>query len=144
MPIHILSGPPGSGKTTYGKQLASQHNTTLHSWDDIPGANTTPAKIPEVRAQWLANIKQDLESGKDVVIDGTNLYVKERVRLFNELKDFQGPKILYVFTTPLDLCLKRNAQREGRARIPDFVITQSHEYYQAPTLDEGWDQIITI
>lgn len=143
MTIHILSGPPGSGKTTLAKQLTlDNQNTILHSYDDIPGANTFKTPLETVKQTWLSNIKQDLKAGNNVVIDATNLTVDKRLELLSEFKDFYCDKILHVLNTPLETCLERNSKREGRSKLPDFVVRSSYEMFQPPTKEEGWNDII--
>ena len=42
---------------------------------------------------------------------------------------------------PLEECLKRNAQRPRT--LPRYVVERIYKNLQKPTLDEGWDKIIT-
>lgn len=46
--------------------------------------------------------------------------------------------------TPLDVCLQRNAQRSGRALVPEDVIRDMHQHMTIPNYDEGFDAIIMI
>lgn len=137
--IHLISGIPGSGKTTLAHELAEQHNATVHSYDDMPGANTKASMDGSVKQTWLQAIREDLQSGKSVICDGLNLTVAERKELLATVADIPCEKVLYVKIVPLEICLQRN--RERQARLPDFVIEQSARKMEAPTKDEGWDKI---
>lgn len=137
--IHLISGIPGSGKTTLAHELAEQHNATVHSYDDMPGANTKASMDGSVKQAWLQAIREDLQSGKSVICDGLNLTVAERKELLATVADIPCKKVLYVKIVPLEICLQRN--RERQARLPDFVIEQSARKMEAPTKDEGWDEI---
>ena len=137
--FYLLSGIPGSGKTTLAHQLAEQHNATVHSYDDLPGANTKASMDGSVKQAWLASIREDLQAGKSVICDGLNLTIAERKELLATFADVPCKKVLYVKVVPLETCLKRN--RERQARLPDFVVEQSAQKMEAPTKDEGWDAI---
>lgn len=137
--LYLLSGIPGSGKTTLAHQLAKQYNATVHSYDDLPGSNTKASMDGSVKQAWLQAIHADLQNGKSVICDGLNLTVAERKELLSYVADIPCEKILVVKIVPLETCLKRN--RERKARLPDFVVEQSVERMEAPTKDEGWDAI---
>lgn len=137
--IYLISGIPGSGKTTLAHQLVEQYNATVHSYDEMPGANTKGSMDGSVKQAWLQRIREDLQTGKSVICDGLNLTVAERKELLETFADIPCKKVLYVKIVPLETCLQRN--RERKARLPDFVIEQSAQRMEAPTNDEGWDEI---
>lgn len=137
--ILAISGIPGSGKTTLANQLAQQYNATVHSYDNMTGANTKESMDGSVKRAWLEAISADLRAGKSVVCDGLNLTVKDREEVLSAVADIPCKKVLIIKNVPLETCLQRNRQR--RARLPDFVLEQSAERWEEPTLDEGWDEI---
>ena len=137
--IYLISGIPGSGKTTLAHQLAEQHNATVHSYDELPNANTKASMDGSVKQVWLQAIREDLQTGKSVICDGLNLTVAERKEFLSTFADIPCKKVLFVKIVPLETCLQRNRERE--ARLPDFVVEQSAERMEAPTKDEGWDAI---
>lgn len=134
---YILSGIPGSGKTTLAKELADQHKAFRLSYDDMPGANTkADGSIMEA---WLRAICDTLQKGNSVVCDGLILTAADRRKLLSAVADIQCRKVLVYKDVPVDLCLQRNRQRE--ARLPDFVITQAAAKLEPPKAGEGWDEI---
>lgn len=139
MTIYALSGIPGSGKTTLAHKLAEQYNATVHSYDELPGANTRASINGSVKQAWVEAIRADLKAGKSVVCDGLNLTVTERKELLSFVADIPCEKVLYMKVVPLETCLQRN--RERRARLPDFVVEQSAERMEPPTREERWDAI---
>lgn len=140
--LYLLSGIPGSGKTTLAHQLAEQHNAVVLSYDDMPGANTKASMDGSVKRAWLGAIRAELLAGKSVVCDGINLTAAERREVLAAVAGILCEKHLIVKAVPLETCLQRNAQR--RARLPEFVITQSAEMFEPPQPGEGWDVIQSI
>lgn len=137
--LYTLSGIPGSGKTTLAHELGEAHNAIVHSYDDMPNANTRASLDGSVKQAWLKAIREDLEAGKSVVCDGLNITAEQRKEVLSAVSDINCKKVLVVTNVPLETCLQRN--RERKARLPDFVVTQSAERMESPTEDEGWDQI---
>lgn len=137
--LHFISGIPGSGKTTLARELAQQHNATVHSYDEMPGANTRTSMDGSVKQAWIQAIREDLQAGKSVICDGLNLTVAERKELLSYVADISCKKVLCVKVVPLETCLQRNRERE--ARLPDFVVEQAAQKMEAPTKEEGWDKI---
>lgn len=137
--LYLISGIPGSGKSTLAYKLAQQHNAIVHSYDDMPGANTRTSMDGSVKQAWLQNIREDLQSGKSVICDGLHLTVAERKELLAQFADIPCQKFLHMKVVPLETCLQRN--RERQARLPDFVVEQSAERMEPPTKEEGWDKI---
>ena len=135
----IVCGIPGSGKTTLSKQLAEQYSAKLHCFDRLPHAHH-PKYANAVRSQMWADIAEDLRNGHSVVCDDLHTKLKWRQGLLDALTDIPCKKILVVMDTPLEECLRRNANRERR--LPDFVVENIHAKYEPPSLDEGWDEII--
>lgn len=138
MILYIFCGIPASGKSTLSRQLAEQHNAKLHCYDNLPNAHN-PRQKDAVHTQMWTSIVEDLQNGHNVVCDDLHTTKEWRENTLKALTDVDCRKILVVMTTPLEECLKRNANRE--ARLPDFVLYDLNEKFELPTLDEGWDDI---
>lgn len=137
--LYLISGIPASGKTTLAYELAKQYNATVHSYDEMPNANTKAGMDGSVKRAWIHNIREDLQSGKSVICDGLNLTVAERKELLAQFADIPCQKFLLMKVVPLEACLQRN--RERQARLPDFVVEQAAQRMEPPTKEEGWDKI---
>jgi predicted kinase len=76
-------------------------------------------------------------------VDATHLSRGSRRKLFFSLGDSirDVELIAIAMETPLEICLERNAAREGRARVPDSAIINMHKSYVTPSLDEGFNRI---
>lgn len=140
--IYVLCGLPGSGKTTYSKQLAKRTNSKLYSFDEYSGScNLTTSK--QIKQQMHQDVYDALVRGYDVVLDDLHTQKKWRLDVLSIVNNVLCKKVLVVSSTSLEECLIRNIQRE-RGVLPDFVIKKLNQKYETPTLDEGWDEIIYI
>ena len=78
-------------------------------------------------------------SEEDIVVDNTNVSPEEREKYF-QLADQNGYMTVGIFMESiLSDCLKRNAQREGDARIPDFGVEARAKDLVPPTEEEPFD-----
>lgn len=136
-----MCGVPGSGKTTFAKEIARGENVVRYSYDELPGA-FEPQQVEAVYQKMYEDIASDLRAGRDVVADSLFIHKKRRVELLTSIQEIECYKILIVMSTPLEECLRRNTTRTGRARVPDFVIRGLAENYEESTLNEGWDEIL--
>ena len=123
----IFSGIPGSGKSTWAK---------AHLTDDIAWISRDEVRFAllgededyfahetEVFEKFVEQINQNLKEGKRVFADATHINRASRRKLLERIHDKDNIDIdVYVFMTSLGTCLERNAQRDGRARVPDSVI----------------------
>jgi predicted kinase len=131
--LYVMCGVAGAGKTTYSKKLAKKQNLVRYSFDEmkcIRYGEITPLVIGS------------LKSGNNVVVDA--LYEKEKTRkeLLSATEGIDCKRVLVFMDTPFEECVRRNAQRPKP--LPTFVIKCLHETLECPTLNEGWDEIITI
>lgn len=137
--IYVLCGIPASGKSTLAKYLSKEKNAILYSYDDLEGANTTPEISNAVMKQMFENIKYDLSNGKNVICDVLMITKKQRLRLLDYLNDVCCEKICIVLQTSLEECLVRNTNRNRT--VPDFVLIHSHNIFEYPSYNEGWNEL---
>ena len=129
--IFVFCGPPGSGKTTLSKQMAEEHQAERISFDE---------RQCVWHSDMIRPIREALTDGKNVVADSVFSHVEQRTAILDAVKDIPCRKILVRMTTPLEECLRRNANRKNR--LPDFVVESFYQSFEPPALDEGWDEII--
>ena len=128
--LYLFCGAPASGKTTISKQMAEKYNAERISFDERHYMRHN---------EMISPILEALMDEKNVVADSVFAYVKQRKMILDAVKNIPCKKILIYMTTPLDECLRRNANRKNH--LPDFVVESFYNSIEPPTLDEGWDEI---
>lgn len=145
--LYVMVGPPASGKSTWARNHCGK-NTFIVSRDAIRFSLLQPddnyfVYEKEVWWQYVSSITNLLLEGKDVIADATHNDTVSRRKLFRALKDVPCDIIPIVMDTSMDTCLGRNANREGRAKVPSHVIHSFFEAYEYPDKSED-PRIIAI
>ena len=115
----LLSGLPGSGKTTFAARLASQLDAGVQESDRVrlelfPRRRYTRKENAAVFATVRERAEGVLADGRDVIVDATNLRGWERSG-FLELAAGQGAPVVAVRLTAPDAVLRERlaGPREG-------------------------------
>ena len=139
--VWLLSGLPGSGKSTWARQKIAENGGVWCSRDEVRFSIVKEneeyfSHEDEVFNTWIKQINKALENPEveDVYIDATHLNDKSRNKVLNRLtKNTDIEKIINVlFLTPLETCLERNKQRSRRAVVPEEVIRNMAKTFQIP------------
>lgn len=85
-----------------------------------------------------------LATQQPFVVDNTNLTRELRERYITLAKGAKYRLILYYFQSKITEALDRNAQREGKARIPDLGIKGAYNRLELPTREEGYDRMFYV
>ena len=88
----------------------------------------------------INNFTADEYPCEDVYIDATHLNRKSRKQVLNHVSE-NTYKIAVSFEVPLGVALTRNAQRTGRALVPESVIRNMHSRFEKPSFGEGFNEI---
>ena len=148
--LYLMIGVPGSGKSTYAKNILKYGDIYI-SRDEIRYSLLTEeddyfAKENEVIKTFIDNIDKSLVNEEyygDVYADATHLSPKSRAQVLNKLKNKDKVSAIYL-DIPLDLILERNAQRKGRALVPENVVRRMYNSIILPTKAEGIEELIII
>src|SRR5271168_5079447 len=144
--IILFIGLPASGKSTEAKKRLDNGNIMRVSRDDIRSMlfrSWKGRKEHVVTKIEEAAIEAAVTSGYDIIVDDTNLNPSTRSK-WKTLADKLGVLLLEEsFTTPLDECVVRDAQRTGRAHLGRPVIeNMALKYNRMPPI--GVDQKVVI
>lgn len=139
MTLHILSGIPGSGKSTVASSipghLVSTDNIRKFLWKDE--SITSHDKLVFEIAESIINYL--LRRGKDVIFDATNISALKRKKYINLAKAHNAKVILHWVNVPVETAIERNLNRQRK--VPIRVIRAMHKSFQEPRIKEGLDKI---
>jgi len=140
----VLVGIPGSGKSWYANNYLANDETEVLSSDalrkELLGDETCQTNNELVFSTLYKRAKEFLLNGKNVVIDATNISMKDRRRTLSHFQGMEIERIAIVFATPVDLCHKRDLERDrtvGKDIINKFLCR-----FEIPMEYEGFDKVI--
>ncbi len=144
--LYILCGVPGCGKTTWAREFAYQRfeeDIRYVSRDEIRFSIIKDGEDyfsheKEVYRKFAETITETLIDGFNVIADATHLNEFSRRKLTQSIdRRYTDYEIVYVvFNVDLPTCLERNAQRTGRACVPEQNIRNMYRDFRPPTMDE--------
>jgi predicted kinase len=132
----LLIGPQAAGKTTFYRQRLEDGYT--HISMDLLRNNPHPARR---QAQLL---DEALQAGQSIALDNTNPTVEVRAPLIALGKEHGYTITSYHFPPDVTASVKRNAGREGKAKVPPVAIYATRKKLQPPSYAEGFDQIYSV
>ena len=128
---YILIGIQACGKSTF---CAQQLSNAVHiSLDDLHTRN----KENLLLAECIAN-------GRDFVIDNTNPTKADRAKYITAAKEAEYAVIGYYFRSSISESIARNAQRNGKARVPNAAVAATHNKLELPDESEGFDMLYYV
>lgn len=134
--ILMLKGLPGSGKSTYAKELQAQGWARVNK-DDIRKdffPDYTHKDEKDVVYIEDSEIIAELREGNNVVVDDTNFAPKHQKRLEKIAREHDADFEVLFIDTPLEECIKRNRKRAKV--VPMEAILSMHRKYIAPYKNE--------
>ena len=141
----LLIGLPGSGKSTWAERFAANRNyTVIVSSDKIReelyGNEATQGDNNKIFSLVRERAEEALKDCKDVIIDATNMTIKDRSAYFDIAKTYDTTVTGILFDIPVEECKLRNSKRDRV--VPDFVYDKMMKRYEHPQLSEGFAMLI--
>ncbi|CAD7939313.1 unnamed protein product [Amoebophrya sp. A120] len=151
--VVLLVGLPAAGKSSLcarlQREIGDRARLVLHEYDKLEQELSTvfdPEKWREARGAVVTNVRNALagEKGRDpddgvikkctIHLLDDNFYLRSMRKPFFQLaREFRCQYKTITFRAGLESCLLRNAQRQGRARVPDAILLNMAEVLEAPT-----------
>lgn len=143
--LYIMVGLSASGKSTIAKKLAEKEDCVIVSSDAIRGEICTggvidQSKNEEVFKIFHKRIKDNLILGNNVIADATNINMKSRRSLLENVRSINCYKIAYVIPKAVEQCIEDNIYKEYP--VPHHVIYKQMMNFQIPFVEEGFDEIV--
>lgn len=145
--LHVVIGPPGSGKTTYIKNKKFHKNTVIVSSDDIRYQKQAdqfgdpyayrPELNGEVFDEFHGKIEEYLRNGRSVVADATNMTIRDRSPFFEVASrveketPYKVAVCAYVLLAPVGELVENDSKR-SLERVGEDVIIHSLTRFQTP------------
>lgn len=139
-----MVGLSASGKSTIGKEISRRNNCVIVSSDDIrgeicEGGVIDQSKNDEVFKIFHQRIKENLKIGNNVIADATNINMKARRSLLENVRKIPCYKIAYIIPKSVEQCIEDNIYKEYP--VPHHVIQKQMMNFQIPFIEEGFDEI---
>lgn len=138
----MLCGLPGSGKSTYAKNILSDNTIWLSSdkiREELYGSEDEQGEANMVFDEMRKRTSKALKEGKDVVYDACNINSKKRIALLKELRKISCIKKCIICATPYEKCIERDSSRART--VKESVIKRMYMSWNTPFYYEGWDEI---
>lgn len=140
--LYLMVGAPSSGKSTYAREFRKEHTPSpiIVSRDAIRFSmvkDGSPyfSKEKAVFKEFVREINEGLDEG-DVIADATHINEVSRMKLIKRIDLSKCKVSCIVLLTDELTAIKRNHLREGRARVPDSVISENYARFTHPKADK--------
>jgi len=129
--LYLMIGIPASGKSTFCRL-------------NFPYADVISLDRVKTRNNEQLLIDDALWQRADIIIDNTNVTRAERARYIGLAKRRGYRVVGYYFQSILSDCIRRNQDREGKARVPDKAIVAKSNQLELPSRSEGFDELYFV
>jgi len=135
MELVVLIGLPGAGKSSFHRSRYS--GTHVHVSKDLLGRSARGKDEKQLRL-----VEAALRTGRSVVVDNTNPRPADRAPLLELARRLGATTVGILVAAPVADCLRRNAAREGKARVPAVAIYVAAKKLVPPSREEGFDEVL--
>jgi predicted kinase len=148
--LYMLIGVPASGKSTWLKKNMSPDGVIVSSDDHVERLAAMQGKTyneafndvaSDATRAMMTDLSDAIAAQKDIYWDQTNTGEKSRAKKLKQVPS-NYEKVAVYFPTPDDEEHQRRLASRPDKTIPDFVIKSMKSSLQAPSRDEGFDDIV--
>lgn len=156
--FYLMVGLAGSGKSTIAKEIEYAIRMSSPKYDEYGRADKVVViSSDDIRAEILGDvndqsqndkvfshvhklIKQAVKDYNHIIVDATNITIKNRRALLNCLNDKKDyHKIAYIVNTSIEKCKENNSKRDRK--VPEYVIDNQAKKFEIPFANEGFNSI---
>lgn len=148
--LYIMSGIPGSGKSTFIFNHMNKDTDIVVSRDAIRFSMVSEdeeyfSKEKAVFREFTNQINKSLEMDKNVWADATHLNRTSRNKLLRAVVVNPTEVNIIWVKTPIGQCFEQNENRKGtRSYVPKNIIHNMNCSFEKPEFEEGFDKIYII
>ncbi len=148
--IYVSVGIPGCGKSTWFENHRKDTDTTSYATinmdtirEEVTGNPSDQSQNALVASLARQKFLTAVSHGVPVIYwDNTTTQRKYRKELIQVGKKGGYEVVAVYFKVPFDTCAARNKERTRV--VPHEVLVRMYNQIQAPDIDEGWTNIITV
>lgn len=147
--IYLMSGIPGSGKSTF-INMVKANNDIVISRDEIRFSMLKEnedyfAHEKEVLQEFRCRIIEAARKSSktcNVFIDATHISRKVRKRILSYIP-YNDVFCIY-FKPDIEKAIEHNNKRTGREKVPEKIIIEQATKYEKPSYEEGFKYILEV
>lgn len=141
--LWVMVGLSGSGKSSVAKEIAEENpNTVIVSSNNIreelTGDYGNQKNNEEVFKVFHKRIREALENNTNVIADATNITMRSRRAIIENVKGIECRKIAYLIPKPFDQCKIDNLNRQHP--VPNEVLDKQIRKFQIPFMKERFNE----
>ena len=145
--MYLMCGISGSGKTTFSKQFAAEHNIKRLGIDDyyakVNGDECLHVNFFDVWIEYFKAIHESEMNNEDIIIDTNALTQGNREQFIEWFPTFEH-HLIYI-NCEFELCKKNNKSR--KRQVPDERMEEMFRTLEIPTIkteNTKWKSITWI
>lgn len=141
--LWVMVGLSGSGKSSVAKEIAKNNPNTIivsldNIYEELTGKVEDQSKNEEVSKVFHKRIREALENNTNVIADATNITMRSRRAIIENIKGIKCNKIVYLIPKPFRQCKIDNLNRQHP--VPEEVLNGQLRKFQIPFMEEGFDE----
>lgn len=148
--VYMMVGIPGSGKSTYAKEISEKFNAKVFSSDEyrknLLGDEKDQSNNSLIFDALYKDMSHHLKEVGNAVFDATNISVKSRRKTFSVLDRLVGKwkynSVAVCCIEKIDVCVERDKQRDRS--VGKDVILRFVWQFEFPQYFEGFNYICDV